>query len=184
MSEDDATAWDDARRAIDDAQSSASADQALPHLRAARDSLDALINDTLAETILGGVSMRSAAALAGFAENTIRPRLGQSGPLAPYADANGTVSASSIARARHDYSTTDGLVDVTAVSGQMTPFVDPTDQERKPLTFTPRTPKKAYSASVRKAAARVAVAASKKTGRAVEPSVAKLAEETPKKKEK
>lgn len=142
MSEADATAWDEVRRAIDEAQSSDSADQALPHLRTARDSLDALINDTLAETILGGASMRSAAALAGFAENTIRPRLGQSAPLAPYADANGTVSASSIARARHDYATTDGLVNVTSVSGQMNPFFDHVTQERQPLTFTPRKPKK------------------------------------------
>lgn len=142
MSEADATSWDEVRHAIDEAQSSDSADQALPHLRTARDSLDALINDTLAETILGGASMRSAAALAGFAENTIRPRLGQSAPLAPYADANGTISASSIARARHDYTTPEGLVDVTAVSGQMKPFTDPAAQERKPLAFTPRTPKK------------------------------------------
>lgn len=142
MSEADPTTWDEVRRAVDEAQSSGSADQALPHLRAARDSLDALINDTLAETILGGASMRSAAALAGFAENTIRPRLGQSGPLAPYADANGSISASGIARARYDYTSPEGLVDVTAVAGQMKKFDDPAAQERKPLTFTPRTSKK------------------------------------------
>lgn len=49
-----------------------------------------------------------------------------------------------------------------------------TPAKRQPSTLKP-TPGKRYSLAVRKAAARAAVTASKKTGRPVDPAVAKLA---------
>lgn len=115
--------WTSIRAELDAAEAaSAEADSlgALPHLRRARKGMDDLINDHLAKAVVTGSTLRAAASAASFTENAIRPRLGSSEILAPYADDTGSVSAEAVTRARRDY------------------LVDP--DKRPPLSFVARRP--------------------------------------------
>ena len=141
MSE-DTNPWAAIRESIFDAEGTEDLSERLEHLRTALDITNSLINETMAQAVVyGNASLRSVAVVAGFSENTIRPRLASTDLLSGYAN-NGVISTAEVHRARYDYTAPEGLVDVTAVAGQMKKFNDPAAQERKPLTFTPRTSKK------------------------------------------
>lgn len=141
MSEDN-TAWDALSGYVTSARDTEDLRERLEHLRSALDRTNSLINETMAQAVVyGNASLRSVAGVAGFSENTIRPRLASTDLLSGYAN-GGVISTAEVHRARYDYTSPEGLVDVTAVAGQMTKFDDPAAQQRKPLTFTPRTSKK------------------------------------------
>lgn len=144
MSE-DANSWAAIRESISDAEGTEDLSERLEHLRTALDTTNALINETMAQAVVyGNASLRSVASVAGFSENTVRPRLASTDLLSGYANPRGVISTAEVHRARYDYTSPEGLVDVTAVAGQMKKFDDPSEGERKPLTFTPRNSKKPY----------------------------------------
>ncbi|TXH10718.1 MAG: hypothetical protein E6R04_04465 [Spirochaetes bacterium] len=112
--------WDDIVKAVDAARLAADPAETLSNLRSARDSLDELINDTMADALVNdGVSIRSVASMAGFSENTVGPRLAQSSVLASYARDDGRITSAEVHRARYDAAHSGG--------------------EPKPLKFVPRT---------------------------------------------
>jgi len=112
------TEWQSSTQQAGDAleQALATADpaRALADLATAGRAVDAAIQEAMAAAVLAGTSMRRVAEIAGIAPNSVPPRLARSAPLAPYVAA-GTITADSIAVARHD-----------AATG------------RRPLIFTPR----------------------------------------------
>lgn len=82
------------------------ADEALPHLRAAADTLAELIDESMAEAVVHRrASLRGAGAKAGLSENAVGPRLARTAALAPYANKDGRVTAAAVERARYDAET-------------------------------------------------------------------------------
>lgn len=69
------------------------------HLRAAAGHVDAALNEAMATLVVDGASLRSVAAAAGMAPNSVRPRLAAAPTLAPYA-ADGVVDSLGVAAAR------------------------------------------------------------------------------------
>lgn len=142
MSE-DSTVWEALSGDVTSARDTDDLSERLEHLRSALDRTNALINETMAQAVVyGNASLRSVASVAGFSENTVRPRLASTDLLSGYANPRGVISTAEVHRARYDYTSPEGLVDVTAVAGQVKKFDDPSEGERKPLTFTPRNSKK------------------------------------------
>ena len=76
-------------------------DQAVTSLTRALEAVTAARDEALAEAVAAGSSMRSVAELAGIAPNSVSNRLARSASLGPYAEGS-RVTASGIARARHD----------------------------------------------------------------------------------
>ncbi|WP_139981458.1 hypothetical protein [Nocardioides litoris] len=100
----DPRAFDDVRRALDDA-AGLPPDEALPHLRAAAESLAGLIDESLAEAVVHrGSSLRAAGQKAGLSENAVGPRLARTSVLGAYAK-DGRVTAAGVERARYDAET-------------------------------------------------------------------------------
>ncbi|CPW92753.1 hypothetical protein [Mycobacteroides abscessus] len=82
---------------------SATAAESLPHLRTAVDLASQLIDEHMAEAVIGGqLSIRAAGAQVGLTENSVGPRLARTPQLNPYARGDGRVTASEINRARYD----------------------------------------------------------------------------------
>lgn len=96
--------WDALTNQVNAAREAEDTSERVALLRSARDIVDGLMNDTMAEAVVyQGSSLRSVASAAGFADNAIRPRLAQTALLSNYAD-GGEVSIAGVHRARHDYS--------------------------------------------------------------------------------
>ncbi len=70
-------------------------------LSRAQEHLAAALDETMARAALGGASMRTIAASAQVAPNSVPPRLARSAALAPYAE-GGKVTAEALAVARAD----------------------------------------------------------------------------------
>ena len=116
------------RAALDSAEG-LDADAALPHLREAAERLTDLLDESMAKAVLeGGVSLRSAGAMAGLSENAVGPRLARTRSLAPYANDTGRVTASGIERAKYDAET------------GMAPPPPPAPGAPPPMRFKPRRP--------------------------------------------
>lgn len=95
-----------ALRAALEAAEQHEADQALPYLRAAADTLAELIDESMAEAVVHQkASLRGAGAKAGLSENAVGPRLARTTALAPYANDEGRVTAAAVERARYDAET-------------------------------------------------------------------------------
>ena len=91
------------RRALETAES-LEPDEALPHLREAADRLTELIDESMAQAVLGGrASLRSAGARAGLSENAVGPRLARTRTLGAYANDEGRVTAAAVERAKYDH---------------------------------------------------------------------------------
>lgn len=75
--------------------------QAIEQLRQARDLLDDVLNEKMAEAALEGVSLRQVALSAGLSPNAVPPRLARVESLKPYAS-GGRVTSPSLERARYD----------------------------------------------------------------------------------
>jgi len=73
------------------------------HLRAARDTLDAALNEAMAHAALAGSSIRAVAGMAGVAPNSVAPRLARTASLGGYGDPDGRVTAVGVQRARYDH---------------------------------------------------------------------------------
>lgn len=100
--------WNRVRAEIEQARTAPAASEALSRLRAARDIIDGLINETMAEALVQGEgSIRAVAGMAGFSENAVGPRLARSAALAPYAREDGRVTSAEVHRAQYDYRNPD-----------------------------------------------------------------------------
>lgn len=123
----------DLLRAVRDALTEAEgreAEDALPHLRLAAERLAELVDAQLAEAVVHrGASLRAAGAKAGLSENAVGPRLARTAALAPYANADGRVTAAAVERARYD-----------AETGTAPPPPDPTKPAAAPMRFRARRP--------------------------------------------
>ena len=101
-----ARTWNDIYEAVETAQLAKEAAETLSHLRSARDILDEMINERMATAVVtDGVSIRAAASMAGFSENTAGPRLARSSVLGSYAREDGRITSAEVHRARYDYQT-------------------------------------------------------------------------------
>lgn len=96
---------DDVRRELD-AADGLPPDEALPHLRAAAETLASLIDESLAAAVVHrGASLRAAGQKAGLSENAVGPRLARTSILGAYANDDGRVTAAGVERARYDAET-------------------------------------------------------------------------------
>lgn len=87
-----------------DAEGTEDLGERLGHLRAALDATNALINETMAQAVVySNASLRSVASVAGFSENTVRPRLASTDLLSGYATPSGVISTAEVHRARYDH---------------------------------------------------------------------------------
>ena len=97
----------------------------MSHLRAVIDEVSRLLDEQMALAVVDDeLSLRSAGARAGLTENAVGPRLARTRQLAPYARADGRVTAEEIRRARYDKK--DGVAP------------DPSVAPPEPLRFKPR----------------------------------------------
>ena len=89
----------DARAELDAAEVASPDLETVEHLRAAARHVDDALNEVMATLVVDGASLRSVAAAAGMAPNSVRPRLATAPTLAPYA-ADGVVDSMGVAAAR------------------------------------------------------------------------------------
>jgi len=75
--------------------------QAIEQLREAKDLLDDVLNEKMAQAALDGASLRQVALSAGLSPNAVPPRLARVESLKPYAS-GGRVTSPSLERARYD----------------------------------------------------------------------------------
>lgn len=125
--------WESLEGDIQHARDTEDLGERLEHLRSALDRTNALVNETMAQAVVyGNASLRSVAGVAGFSENTIRPRLASTDLLSGYAN-NGVISTAEVHRARYD---------AASVAERVSPADKHPAEGRKPLMFTPRVSKK------------------------------------------
>lgn len=90
-----------ARAALDTAAALAP-EEAVAALAEARVQLDAALDEAMAQALLAGHSLRSVAADAGIAPNTVPPRVARTAALGSYRGPDDRVSAEGVTRARYD----------------------------------------------------------------------------------
>lgn len=89
------------RNDLDQAESAASATEALQHLRSALVTVGRLLDEQLADAVVDDeLSLAAAGKHAGLTENAVGPRLAGTARLAPYATTPGRVSAEDVKLAR------------------------------------------------------------------------------------
>lgn len=91
-----------AARAALDAAGALAPEDAVAALAAARVQLDATLDEAMAQALLAGRSLRSVAADAGVAPNTVPPRVARTAALGSYRGPDDRVSAEGVTRARYD----------------------------------------------------------------------------------
>lgn len=96
----------DAAAALQRAESSSTAREALPVLTTAQEQLTRAIDEAMAAAVLEeGSSLRQVGQLANLSENAVGPRLARTARLMPYATPEGRVTRTSVERARYDAET-------------------------------------------------------------------------------
>ena len=85
------------------AETAATADQALQHLRAVLTEVSQLLDEQLARAVVDDeMSIAAAGKSAGLTENAVGPRLAKTPRLNPYATSGDRITAEDVRRARND----------------------------------------------------------------------------------
>lgn len=85
------------------AETAASADQALQHLRSVLTEVSQLLDDQLARAVVDDeMSIAAAGKSAGLTENAVGPRLASTPRLNPYVSSGDRITAGDVKRARND----------------------------------------------------------------------------------
>lgn len=93
---------DPVRTALGEAEQARDPLAVVRHLAHAHALLEATLDEAMARSVLAGASVRTVAAQAGLAPNSVPPRLATTDSLSAYSAATGRVQAEGIARARFD----------------------------------------------------------------------------------
>lgn len=95
--------YDRIRADLAHAETAASADQALQHLRSVLTEVSRLLDEQLARAVVDDeMSIAAAGKSAGLTENAVGPRLASTPRLSPYATAGDRITAADVKRARND----------------------------------------------------------------------------------
>lgn len=89
-------------RAALEAAAGLAPEEAVAALAEARVQLDAALDEAMAQALLAGHSLRSVAADAGVAPNTVPPRVARTAALGSYRGPDDRVTAEGVTRARYD----------------------------------------------------------------------------------
>lgn len=95
--------YDRIRADLTQAETAASADQALQHLRSVLTEVGQLLDEQLARAVVDDeMSIAAAGKSAGLTENAVGPRLASTPRLNPYVTSGARITAEDVKRARND----------------------------------------------------------------------------------
>ncbi|BBZ03847.1 hypothetical protein MCHIJ_32840 [Mycolicibacterium chitae] len=95
--------YDQIRNDLANAETAASAEDALRHLRSVLTEVSQLLDDQLARAVVDDeMSIAAAGKSAGLSENAVGPRLASTPRLSPYVSAGDRITAEDVRRARND----------------------------------------------------------------------------------